>query len=219
MADGITVKLEGIDELKRALAEAGPFIRKKAVRGALREAGKVIQAAARANVPILKTPKKNRKPGTIKKNIVVRASKYARQDGNEGVYVSVRPLTAKRIRQFKVARAKKGKAFSGSENPADPYYWRFVEFGHRIVPRGTSQSGFGTTVYTQRLRNGRVVMRSKKFNYQSLTGRRRTAGGFVEPRPFMRMAVDQKGNEAIRTFMRSVVPQIEKLNLKAGRVR
>lgn len=123
MADGFEVKLEGVDDLKRALAEASSTIRKKAVRGALREAGKVIQAAARAAAPVLSVPTKNRKPGTIKRNIVVRASKFARQAGSEGVYVSVRGIRGQaRVKRF-------GKA--GAANPNDPYYWRFQELGTR----------------------------------------------------------------------------------------
>lgn len=123
MADGFSVKLEGVEDLKRALSEASKTIRTKAVRGALREAGKVIQAAARAAAPVLSVPSKNRKPGTIKRNIVVRASKLARQAGSEGVYVSVRGIRGK-------ARVKRlGKA--GANNPNDPYYWRFVELGTR----------------------------------------------------------------------------------------
>lgn len=123
MADGLTIKLEGIDELKRALAEAAVSIRTKAVRGALREAGKVIQAAARSAAPVLAVPTARRTPGTVKRNIVVRASKFARQAGNEGVYVNVRGIRGS-------ARVKRlGKA--GASNPNDPYYWRFVEMGTR----------------------------------------------------------------------------------------
>lgn len=158
MADGFTVKLEGVEDLKRALAEASVTIRTKAVRGALKEAGKVIQAAARMAAPVLAVPTKTRKPGTIKRNIVVRASKFARQDGGEGVYVSVRGIRGK-------ARVKRyGKA--GATNPNDPYYWRFQEMGTRKMAA----------------------------------------------RPFMRPAAEGKSQQAIDTFMRSVVPQIEKLN-------
>lgn len=158
MADGFLVRLQGIDDLKRALDEASSAIRKKAVRGALREAGKVIQAAARSAAPVLASPTKTRRPGTVKRNIVVRASKFARKDGNEGVYVSVRGIKgAARVKRF-------GKA--GASNPNDPYYWRFVEMGTRKMAA----------------------------------------------RPFMRSAADSKGKEAVDAFMRSVVPQIEKLN-------
>jgi HK97 gp10 family phage protein len=123
MADGLTVKLEGIDDLKRALADAASDIRKKAVRGALREAGKVIQAAARATAPVLQVPVPHRLPGTVKRNILVRASKFARQAGDEGVYVNVRGIRGK----ARITRL--GKA--GAKNPNDPYYWRFLELGTR----------------------------------------------------------------------------------------
>lgn len=161
MADGMFVKLEGVDELKRALADAGAHIRKQAVRGALREAGKVIQAAARAAAPVLQVPTKTRRPGTVKKAIAVRASKFARKHGDEGVYVNVRALRG-------AAQKKKGKA--GATNPNDPYYWRFLELG------------------------------TKK----------------MAARPFLRTAAAQKGEEAVRKFMASVAPQIEKLNAKAN---
>ena len=158
MADGVFIKLEGIDELKRALADASATIRKKAVRGALREAGKVIQVAAKAKAPMLKFPAPYRKSGTVKKNILVRASKFARRAGDEGVYINVRGIRgAARI-------AKLGKA--GSKNPNDPFYWRFLELG------------------------------TKK----------------MAARPFLRPAAESKGEEAVKTFMRSVIPQIQKLN-------
>lgn len=122
MADKIDFQLHGIDELKAALAELSPKIRKQALRGALREAAKVFQASARASAPILKAPTKTRSPGTIRKNITIRGSKFARKAGDEGVYVSVRPLRGKQ-------QIKLGKA--GARNPNDPFYWWFMEFGTR----------------------------------------------------------------------------------------
>jgi HK97 gp10 family phage protein len=120
------VKLEGADVLKRALGDAARHIRAKAVRGALREAGKVIQAAAKQSAPVLAVPTKTRKPGTVKKAISVRVSKFARRAGNDGVYVGVRPLRG-------AAQVKRhGKA--GAKNPNDPFYWRFLEFGTRHMP-------------------------------------------------------------------------------------
>lgn len=121
MADELMVL--GIEDVKRALNQAGKTIRVKAVRGALREAGKVFQAAARAASPVLAVPTKRRKSGTVKRNIVVRNSKFAKQKGNEGVYVSVRGIRGS-------ARVRKlGKA--GASNPNDPFYWRFLELGTR----------------------------------------------------------------------------------------
>lgn len=162
MADGVTVKLEGVDALNKALAEATKQIRTKAVRSALRKAGQVISKEAKQAAPVLMAPVKNRKPGTVKAAISVRGSKFARQAGNEGVFVNVRPLRGSR-------QKKLGKA--GAKNPNDPFYWRFVEFG------------------------------TKKMS----------------ARPFLSPAAKNKGNEAIKTFMDSVIPQIEKLNARAKR--
>ena len=176
VADGITVKLEGVDELKRALADAAKQIRTKAVRGALREAGNVIKKQAQISAPVLTAPVKNRKTGTIKRNITVRPSKFARRDGNDGVFVSVRPLRGSR-------QKKLGKA--GANNPNDPFYWFFQEFGWQ--PRAPKK------------RKGPRAQR-------------------VPGRYFMTSAAQTKGQEAISVFMNRVVPQIEKLNERAGRV-
>ena len=169
MADGVTVKLEGIDALNKALADATKQIRTKAVRAALRKAGQVISKEAKQAAPVLSAPTKTRKPGTVKKAIAVRASKFARQAGNEGVFINVRPLRGSRQKTL-------GKA--GAKNPNDPFYWRFQEMGW--IPRGKSS--------------------------RMVPGKR-----------FMTKAANSKGNEAIKTFMDSVIPQIEKLNAKAKR--
>lgn len=121
-SDGLQVRLEGIDELARVMDQLPKKIRQKAVRGALREAGKVIQSAARLAAPVLQAPTATRKPGTVKRAISVRASKFARQKGMEGVFVSVRPLRGARTKRL-------GRA--GAKNPNDPYYWHFLEFGTR----------------------------------------------------------------------------------------
>ena len=160
MAADFEMHLEGVDELKRALKELPEKMRKKAIRGALKEAGKVIQSAAKLSAPVLQAPTATRKPGTVKRNIAVRASKFARQGGDEGVYIGIRPLSGSRQKKLGKASAK---------NPNDPFYWRFVEFG---------------TVK-------------------------------MAARPFMRTAASQKGAEAIQVFMKSVLPQIAKLDKKA----
>lgn len=120
-SDVLLVKLDGIDDLRVAMAGAAKQIRTKAVRAALRAAARVIQADARARAPVLIVPTPFRRTGTVKRRITVRASKAARKDGNEGVYINVRPLRGK------AQESKFGKA--GAKNPNDPFYWRFLEFG------------------------------------------------------------------------------------------
>ena len=77
------------------------------MRGALREAGKVIQAAARAAVPVLKVPTVRRSVGTVKKNILVRASKFCASSGRRRVYINVRGIRGK-ARVKKLGRGAPG---------------------------------------------------------------------------------------------------------------
>lgn len=137
MADGVFVKLEGIDELKRRLAQATKTIRVKAIRSSLKKAGAVISKEAKRAAPVLTVPTKTRKAGTVKRAIAVRNSKFARQHGDEGVFVGVRPLRGSR-------QKKLGKA--GAKNPNDPYYWKFLEFGTKKMSArnlgGESADGF-----------------------------------------------------------------------------
>lgn len=122
MADDLRIQLLGVDDLKRALKDLTPKIRTKAVRSALRQAIKPVQTSARSAAPLLKRPTRYRRLGTIRKNIVIRNSKFARKQGDEGVYVSVRPIGKSKARVAKLGRA-------GARNPNDPFYWWWQELG------------------------------------------------------------------------------------------
>ena len=115
----ITAKVSGIPDLRAALAGIGPKLRVRALRNALAAGARLVQRTARAQTPVLPASslavrKGYRKPGTLRKAISVRTSKIARRTGDVGVFVNVRP-------------AKRGQR--GANNPNDPFYWRFVEFG------------------------------------------------------------------------------------------
>lgn len=163
MADEVLVKLEGIDELKRILQALPARIRGKAIRAALRKAATVIRDDAKARAPVLQAMVPYRTPGTVKKRISIRASKFARQAGDEGVFVGVKPLRGR------ADTRRYGKA--SARNPHDPFYWRFLEFGTRKMGA----------------------------------------------RPFLDPAAKEKGEDAIRIFMREAVPAIEKFNARGPR--
>ncbi len=115
----ISVKVQGIPDLKRELAGIVPKLRKRALRNALAAGAREVQREARAATPVISTSslavrKGYRAPGTVRKAISVRTSKLARRAGDVGVFVNVRP-------------AKSGAR--GAKNPRDPFYWRFLEFG------------------------------------------------------------------------------------------
>ena len=121
MADEVLIRLDGVDELKRALQGMPAKIRAKAVRAALRKAAAVIRQDAKARAPVLQKRAPFRTPGTVKRRISLRNSKFAKQAGDEGVFVGVKPLRGKTdTRRYGKASAK---------NPNDPYYWHFLEFG------------------------------------------------------------------------------------------
>lgn len=118
------VGIRGLDELKKTFLALPAELGEKVVRGGLRAAAKPIRDEARANAPVLKKPDPRRKPGVVQKAISVRKSKQDKY----GVYVGIKPLGAKQIKSFKQGGGK------SSENPDDPFYWIFSEFGTVNMP-------------------------------------------------------------------------------------
>ena len=123
-------ELKGLEELKAALQQMPDRIRKRAVGKALRAAGRLVRDEARVRTPVLSEPAKNRRPGVLKRAIAVRRSKLAARQRMVGVFVNVRPLQSV-LSGTKSATRKAALGKAGSNNPNDPFYWRFVEFGTR----------------------------------------------------------------------------------------
>lgn len=115
---GDQAQVRGLEDFKRAAVAIPAALRKRVLRNALAAGARLVRDEARRNAPVLslgnqlKAP--YRKPGTVRKAIVVRTSKANRRAGDVGVFVNVKP-------------AKKGGR--GAKNPADPFYWRWLEFG------------------------------------------------------------------------------------------
>ena len=143
---GDVVRIEGLDNLKRKLAEVPKAMRKRVLRNALAAGAREVRDVAKRNAPVLtlgtslKAP--YRKPGTVKQAIRVRTSKADRRAGDVGVFVNVRP-------------AKAGQR--GAKNPNDPFYWRFLEFGTKKMParpflqRATSALPKALTIFQERI--------------------------------------------------------------------
>jgi HK97 gp10 family phage protein len=143
---GEVVRIEGLDNLNRKLAEVPKAMRNRVLRNALAAGAREVRDVAKRNAPVmtlgtsLKAP--YRKPGTVKQAIRVRTSKADRRAGDVGVFVNVRP-------------AKSGQR--GAKNPNDPFYWRFLEFGTRKMParpflqRATSALPKALTIFQERI--------------------------------------------------------------------
>lgn len=126
----VEAKVTGLPDFKAALLSLPEKLRKRALRNALAAGARVVRDAARVQTPVL-TPGNAllapyRKPGTVKKAIVVRTSKRDRRAGDVGVFVNVRPA--------------KGAA-RGAKSRDDPFYWRWLEFGWN--PAGNATGGRG----------------------------------------------------------------------------
>lgn len=184
---GITYRMEGLADLETALNELAADLRRKVVLGALRDAAKPIVKAARALAAPHDFTSKRRMAGTLRKAITAFKSKiYKPAQGAIGVYITVRASRAQR----------KARPVSG-----DPYYWRWVEGGHKIVPRlGKQQAGFSNL--------------RKRLGGISITQRRRGATGMVKAYPFLGPAFRAQGEQAKRIFMDAVTARIAKANAR-----
>ena len=150
---GEVIRISGLEDAQRALAELPRKLRFGAVRKALRASGRVIQTEARARAPVLQTATKYRIRGLVRRSIAVRASRLARRRGDVGVYVTVRRLTGKQI------AAGEAAGFGAGRNPRDPFYFRFLELGTRrmaarpfIGPALQSKGEEATRAFSDELR-------------------------------------------------------------------
>ena len=107
--DGITVDVPGIRDLIAELKALNENVARKTVRKVIREAGEYILRRLKANAPNF--------TGKLRFNLDV-TTKWKNRSG---------------IMQAKVRIATQGKA----DNQRNAFYWRFVEFGHRVGTRAT----------------------------------------------------------------------------------
>lgn len=133
----ISATVRGIPELKAALNSIVPKLRKRALRNALAAGAREVQRTARAAAPVLQLAQQSpyRQSGTLRKAISVRTSKLARQRGDVGVFVNVKP-------------APRGQR--GAKSPRDPFYWRWIEFGWNPA-RSSDGAGRAGRVYRRQL--------------------------------------------------------------------
>jgi HK97 gp10 family phage protein len=134
MANLITVGIAGGPELQARMRELGGKQLDRVGLSALRSGASLVVREAKRLAPILKEPDPRRKPGTVQKNI--RAARARGTDSNVQfqVVVGVRRLPGSKVRAFKKSAntlasfRTHGRILKSSDNPDDPYYWRFLEF-------------------------------------------------------------------------------------------
>ena len=141
------VSIEGLADAKRAIEELTNDMRRKVVRGALREAARPIVRQARANVPVL--------TGLVRKRIGTFTSKIKRgQLGEIGVFI--KPRISNQARRLKLGNQ-------------DPYYYRWVEAGYHAV--GTRRVKGGTVRRAQTLSEMRANNQVRFIHGKMFMGR------------------------------------------------
>jgi HK97 gp10 family phage protein len=183
---------------------------------ALKELGRGARRAVLAAAQVLRSEAKSlaRQQGLLRTGALIRNIAIKRERTPESLvqyHLGVRhgrDLTRKQKSTGRVTVNKAGRIVKRYEN--DPYYWRFHELGYKWVPRASGQAGSGVTVYYQRLRNGKLHKRSKKWRADSITGRRRAATKTVPARPFIAPALANKKREALDALVRALDAEIQR---------
>lgn len=94
----------------------------------------------------------------------------------------------------------------------DPYYWRWVEQGHKVVGRATGDTGTQELAYTRKGRSGKLIRYTRKRSADSLRARRARAMGAVAARPFIEPALAQGREQAIAAMAARLNAELEKAN-------
>lgn len=178
MANVIQVKVDGLAELRTALKKLPEELQKKELKRAVSAGAVIVRDVARASVPLLDVSKyppsqqrailRRRKPGTLRRSIVVGFSKVDSSKVQVTYNIFVRRPSRSSIAKFKKATGKGGR-----ENPDDPYYWTVWEFGDGVNrshpflrPAFNSTIRRQITALADRLRVG-IERQAKKLSWSS----------------------------------------------------
>jgi HK97 gp10 family phage protein len=102
-------------------------VRERGTKRMMSRASVPMRDDAKRRVPVLKEPDPRRKPGTVRDALKIwrqRNTPYAAT-----YYVGVRGISGSKVAKFKKATGK-----ASTDNPNDPFYWRFLELGTPKTP-------------------------------------------------------------------------------------
>ena len=200
--------IQGLAQMRQNFEGIRQDMRTRVSRRMVVAGGRVIKdqaiANARANGSV--------RTGAMVANIAIKRESKA-PEGTEQYHVGVRHGRdqSKKVRKAATKRLVSSRGRLRVQRDNDPYYWRWVERGRRVVPRAAQD---GTTTYTQRLRNGKVVVRTRKFSGKSIRARRRAAGSAqVGAKPFLEPALLQRRTDALQAMERAAQLALKKYGM------
>lgn len=131
----VQIKIQGLREVARAMRELPNRVDRKILNAGLLEGARVIRDEARQLAPVLKTREDKRwRPGALRRAIQTVAINASRAQYAGEVIVRVRKLSKRQVAAFKRRQSKRKKKVDSRLNPADAFYWSFVEFGTAKIP-------------------------------------------------------------------------------------
>jgi HK97 gp10 family phage protein len=136
------IKISGLKELEENLYLLGEEMRERGVKLMMSRAAVPMRDDAKRRAPTLAKPDPRRRAGTVRDAIKIwrhRKTPYA-----VTYYVGVRKLAGSKVQAFKKSTGK-----GSQDNPNDPFYWRFVEFG--VPSKGIPPRPFLRTAFAARV--------------------------------------------------------------------
>jgi HK97 gp10 family phage protein len=115
-----TVKLTGIEEMKRQLNQLSDKIKKTVLNGAVFAGAKALQSEVVAHAPM--------RTGNLRNNIITYRDRQPQRIGATVHYsVLVRKIKiARKVKRLLRRAAKAGVELTFADNP---FYWKFLEYG------------------------------------------------------------------------------------------
>lgn len=182
---GSMVKLTGFNELSAAFKQIKSDMQGRALVRAVASGANVVKQTARKIVQ----GRRIVKSGALLNNIVLKRE----HDVPEGVVqynVGVRHGLAGRGSGTKIIKARKAGRGVTVKYKNDPYYWFWVEGGHRVIPRKRAGE-------TDSLKDRRAA-------FDSFVGPRK-GKSFTPARPFLKPAFEQRQQAIVDAMQKSLV--------------
>lgn len=173
-------KVDVRDKTGRRIVAAGGGVLRKEARRIVVQKGLVKSRALLNNIAIKR--ERNVPAGIEQYNLGVRHG---------------RDLGKKAVKYLALGRG--GRVVTRYQN--DPFYWRFLELGHKLVARARGQKG---TVY-RRTKDGKM----RKVGADSITVRRSTSMGFVPATPFIAPALENKRLEVLAAMEKQALKLLD----------